>query len=396
MNRPIYSVLALSTLALAFACNSPGGDGAPMKGDAASSSDVMAERAARRASGLPCPIPGGVPADDLIRDGEVHFEHLWRLTWDGENAEAYWNPTSDQLVFQRRWPGVECDRIFLSTEQPQASDGAFYKQISSGRGTTTCSFFLPDGKSVIYGSTHAKHNDCPPKPDMSHGYAWAIYPEFDIYTQDLTTGEEKLLIGGPGYDTEATVSPQGDRIVFTSTRSGDIELWTSDLNGGDLFQVTDEVGYDGGAFFSHSGEWLVFRTTSFDQSNLEADQARFKELLAADLIYPGSMEIMVVRPNGEDRRQVTHLGKANWAPYFFPNDERIVFCTNHHAAADEKMKFNLFAIDVNGDNLERISFGEQFDSFPMFSPDGRYLVFSSNRAGAKKGDTNLFIAEWKD
>lgn len=384
--------LYLLPLLLALpACASPETDVVPTPDTRGAQTEVQP----RHSTGLPSPVAGGVQVDELILPGERHFKHLWRLSWDGENAEAYWNPSSDGLIFQRRWEGVDCDRIFITTPHPASSDGSYLRQISSGRGTTTCSYFLPDGRSVLYGSTQAVHDSCPPKPDMSQGYGWAIYPEFDIYTQDLDTDEERLLIGGPGYDTEATVSPQGDRIVFTSTRSGDLELWTSDLEGGDLFQVTDAVGYDGGAFFSHDGEWLVFRTTAFDESNLAEEHARYKRLLRNNLVRPHSMEIMVVRPDGTERRRVTNLGKANWAPYFFPDDQRIIFCTNHHAG-QEAMKFNLFAIDVNGENLERITFSERFDSFPMFSPDGRYLAFASNRAGAKQGDTNLFIAEWRD
>ncbi|MFT7667527.1 MAG: TolB protein [Planctomycetota bacterium] len=339
----------------------------------------------------PCPISGGVSVDHLIREGEDHFEHLWQLTTDGENAEAYWNPASDRLVFQRRWDGFDCDRIFVTTK-----DGKIENQISDGRGTTTCAYFMPNGEDVIYGSTGAVHKDCPPKPDMSLGYAWAIYPEFDIYIQNLESGETRPLITSPGYDTEATVSPTGDRIVFTSTRSGDIELWTSDLSGGDLVQVTDAVGYDGGAFFSHDGEWLVFRTTSFDKENLVEEHERFSRLLSNNVIRPHSMEIMVVKADGSERRQVTNLGKANWAPYFFPNDERILFCSNHHSTdATGLMNFDLFAIDFDGTNLERITFDVDFDSFAMFSPDGQYLAFSSNRGGAKKGDTNMFIAKWR-
>jgi TolB protein len=338
----------------------------------------------------PCPIPGGLPANHLIRDGEVHFKNLWRLSDGGENAEAYWNPAGDQLVYQRRWDDVDCDRIFVTE-----SNGELQRQVSDGRGACTCSYFLPDGKQVIYGSTGAAHETCPPKPDMSMGYTWAIYGEYDIYAQDLETGKTRTLVGGDGYDAEATVSPMGDRIVFTSTRSGDIELWTCDLNGQDLQQVTDEIGYDGGAFFSHSGEWLVFRTTMFNESDLQNEHEHYKELLARNLIRPHSMEIMVIRPDGSERTQVTDLGKANWAPYFFPNDERILFCTNHHSPDPTQLNFDLFAIDLDGTNLERITFEDSFDSFPMFSPDGRFLVFSSNRDGSKKGDTNLFIAEWQ-
>jgi len=334
------------------------------------------------------------PADHLIQPGEEHFAHLWQLTFDGENAEGYFSSRGGQLVFQRRGGEIECDRIFVLDPFGEM------RQVSSGRGACTCAFFLPDDRHVIFASTQGSHEDCPPKPDRSKEYAWAIYAEHDIYVHDLDTGEERVLIAGPGYDAEATVSPRGDRIVFTSTRSGDIELWTSDLEGGDLRQVTKTIGYDGGAFFSHAGDWLVYRTTAFTPGAEEAEHARYRDLLAQNLVRPHSMEVMMIRPNGTGRWQVTHLGGANWAPYFFPDDQRIIFSSNHHDDPSDGIDFELFAIGTDGKNLERITWydegrGKNFDSFPMFSRDGRYLVFASNRGEAEPGVTNLFIAEWQ-
>ena len=344
----------------------------------------------RPADAPPSPIPGAKPVDHLIRPGEKHFAHLWQLTFGGENAEAYFSPDGTQLVYQRRGVDEDCDSIWVTPETRGE-----HRRISNGKGATTCSYFLPSGREIVYASTHAASPDCPPKPDFSEGYVWAIHPTFDIYAQDLVGGEPRLLIGGHGYDAEATVSPRGDRLVFTSTRSGDLELWTSDIEGGDIRQVTDAIGYDGGAFFSHDGEWLVFRTTAWTPGQEEAEQATYLELLRQWKIRPHSMEIHVVRPDGSDRRQVTRLGGANWAPYFFPDDQRILFSTNHHAQDDGPMNFDLFAIGVDGTGLERITHDESFDSFPMFSPDGRHLVFASNRGGSRPGETNLFLARWR-
>lgn len=342
------------------------------------------------------PIAGGVPVDHLIQPGEEHFAHLWQLTNGGENAEAYWSFAGDRLVFQRRQPdvGIECDRIFVT------GAGAQTTQVSNGRGVTTCAFFLPGDDAVLFGSTHGHHERCPPPPDRSQGYVWVLHPEYDIYVQALEGGEPRPLVDGWGYDAEATISPLGDQIVFTSTRSGDIELWTCDIDGSNQRQVTDAPGYDGGAFHSHDGTRLIFRSTVFTPGAEEEELADYRRLLAQWLVRPSRMEIMIVDVDGTNRGQVTSLGKANFAPYFFPDDSRIIFATNHHDDRRPALGFDLFAMDLDGGHLEQITFydegrGKQFDSFPMFSPDGRYLAFSSNRGSGPAGDTNVFIAEWR-
>lgn len=338
----------------------------------------------------PVPLAGGEPVDHLIEADEVHFKHLWKLTSGGENAEGYWSFAGDRLSLQRRNPdeGADCDRIFVT--DPVSGE---LIPVSDGRGVTTCAHFMPGDQSVIYASTRGGMENCPPPVDHSLGYVWPLSPEYDLWIRDLNTGELRQLTSEDGYDAEATVSPTQDRIVFTSTRSGDIELWTADLDGGDLRQVTDEPGYDGGAFFSHDGKQLLFRSTSFSSENREQEIAAYRGLLAKNVVRPSDMEIMLINADGTNRRQLTQLGGANWAPYFFPDDKRFIFCSNHHS--ESAREFDLFAMDVDGENLEQITTYQGFDSFPMFSPDGRYFVFASNRGGSRQGETNLFLAQWQ-
>jgi len=343
-----------------------------------------------------CPIPGAVAVDHLIQPGEEHFAHLWQLTWGGENAEAYWSFAGDRLVLQRRQPkeGVDCDRIYVT-------EGGQLEQVSTDQGVTTCSYFLPGDQRVLFASTHAGHDSCPPPPDRSRGYVWALYPEYDVYQRDLRTGTLSPLITGPGYDAEATVSPTGDRIVFTSTRSGDIELWTCAIDGSDPLQVTDVPGYDGGAFFSHDGQRLVFRSTAFSEERGAEELSDYRALLAADLVRPSKMEIYVCDRDGANRRQVTELGNANFAPYFSPDDSKVIFSSNHHDSGVPALNFDLFMVDLATGSQEQVTHydegrGKQFDSFPMFSPDGRWLAFSSNRGAGAPGETNVFVALWED
>ena len=340
------------------------------------------------------PIAGAILVNELIQPGETHFKNLWRLTFGGQNAEAYWNYADDRLSLQiTDDPEWACDRIFVT-----GADGRI-SQVSSGEGVTTCAFFMPGDDEVLYASTQSSHDACP-KFKRGRTYTWPIWPEYDIYVSNLENGIERVLVDGYGYDAEATVSPRGDRVVFTSTRSGDLELWTCDLEGGDLRQVTDTLGYDGGAFFSHDGESLVFRATAWTPGSEAAEQASYVEEYQRWRVKPNRMEIFTIRPDGEARVQVTDLGGANFAPYFFPDDQRIIFATNHHNPAGKPgLNFDLFACDLDGGNLEQITtfddgLGRQFDSFPMFSHDGRFLAFSSNRGGGKAGDTDVFIAEW--
>jgi Tol biopolymer transport system component len=320
----------------------------------------------------------------FLFEGEKHFKNIKMLTTDGENAEAYFSFDGKKLVYQATFDSMECDQIFTMN-----IDGTDRQLVSTGKGRTTCSYFYPDETKIIYASTHLSDEKCPPPPDRSKGYVWKLYESFDIFLRD---GDElKQLTNTPGYDAEATVSPKGDKIVFTSLRNGDPEIYTMNLDGSDQTRLTFETGYDGGPFFSPDGSKIVFRAS---RPQTEEQMADYNDLVENGYVRPTALEIFVMDADGKNMKQITNLGKASFAPFFHPSGKKIIFSSNYNG--DNPRDFNLFMINIDGTGLERITFNPSFDGFPMFSPDGKYFVFGSNRFNSKETDTNIFIAEWVD
>ncbi|MEO7174706.1 MAG: hypothetical protein ABIV51_02680 [Saprospiraceae bacterium] len=324
-----------------------------------------------------------------------HLSNITQLTFGGDNAEAYFSFDSKFLSCQvnnKKW-NLQCDQIF-DIDIAKASKDSTYRpnMISTGKGRTTCSYYLPDNKHILYASTHLGADTCPPPPPHIPGkYLWAVYPDFDIFIADKQGKITKQLTKSPGYDAEATVSPDGKKIVFTSTRSGDLELWTMDIDGSNKMQVTHGLGYDGGAFFSPDSKMFVFRAS---RPTTAADVKEYKDFLAQNIIAPTNMEIYTCKVDGSDLKQVTKLGKANWAPFFAPDSKKIIFSSNHNSI--KGYDFQLYSIKLDGSDLEQITTESVFNAFPMFSPDGKKLVWSSNRNNGGTRDTNLFIADWKN
>ncbi len=342
--------------------------------------------------------PYDAAADSLRFPGEKHLRNIRQLTFGGNNAEAYWSYDDEQLVFQSDWNRIspqDCDQIFvMNADGTPLTEGKPYDLVSTGRGRTTCGYFLPDGR-VIYASTHAKAWACPRPVTFEAGrYVWPIYDSYDIYVTnpDTTLTKPDLLIGGPGYDAEATVSPNGRYVVFTSTRSGDLELWRYDRRTEELLQLTDAVGYDGGAFFSPNGRQIVWRASRPTGEDAET----YKDLLKKGLVEPGVLNLFVADADGQNARQVTDLPGANWAPFFHPSGKKLLFTSNHHTLEAGGREFDLFMVDLDGGGLERITHSGTFDAFPMFSFDGERLAFASNRvaSGTPSRDTNIFVADW--
>lgn len=360
-----FLLLAAAAVAFSGAC------AAPPPTPAASSSATAATT-----------LPRSYAADPRER----HFGELRMLTDGGENAEAYFSFDGRELVFQSTRTPYGCDQIFTI---PTA--GGEPRLVSTGNGRTTCAYFLPGDEQAIYSSTHLGGTDCPPTPDHSRGYVWPIYPSYDIFRANADGSGVVRLTDTPGYDAEATVSPRGDRIVFTSMRDGDLDIYSMKIDGSDVVRLTDQPGYDGGPFFSPDGGRIVYRAHHpTDEAALED----YSTLLAEGLIRPSKLEIWVMDADGRNKRRVTSLGAASFAPFFHPAGDRIIFSSNHGDPGGRE--FELYLVGVDGSGLEQVTFSGGFDGFPMFAPDGTTFVFCSNRHNSKPGETNIFVTTWRD
>ena len=323
------------------------------------------------------------PSQSPVPNGEKHLRNIRQLTQGGENAEAYFSPDGQRLIFQSTRQGIECDQIFT-----MKIDGSDQRRVSTGAGRTTCGYFYPAGKEILFASTHGTAATCPPKPDFSRGYVWPIYDSYEIYRGKADGTELTKLTNSPGYDAEATIAPDG-LITFTSVRDGDMEIYTMKSDGSDVRRLTNRPGPDGGPFFSWDGQRIAFRGRTLT-AGPEMDD--YRSLLKQALWRPTSLELFVMDRDGRNLQQITRLGGANFAPSWHPDGKRLIFASN---VADAKGRdFDIYMVNLDGTGLERITYNETFDGFPMFSPDGKHLVFASNRNAKSEGETNVFIAEW--
>jgi Tol biopolymer transport system component len=313
----------------------------------------------------------------------THLSGFSQLTHGGQNAEAYWSPDGKRLIFQTTRPPYDCDQMFIMN-----ADGSDQHLVSTGKGRTTCGYFVGDGKHIVYGSTHLAGDACPAPPDRSKGYVWGVF-DYDVFQATDSGKIEKRLTDTPGYDAEATVNWKTGNVVYTSVASGDLELWTMKADGSAKKQITKSPGYDGGAVFSRDGKQLVWRAGYPKDA---AQLAKYKELLAANLTAPMKMELMVSDANGGNQKQITNFGCASFAPTFTPDGKKILFASNKQEC--DSRKFELFLINVDGTGLEQVTNFGGFTSFPEFSPDGKTLVFCSDKDAKERYEFNIFTANW--
>ncbi|MEQ1823652.1 MAG: hypothetical protein ABL949_14180 [Fimbriimonadaceae bacterium] len=317
---------------------------------------------------------------------EPHMKNIRQLTFGGQNAEAYWSKDGSKIIYQARQPAFPDEQIFTMN-----ADGSKKKLVSTGLGRCTCSYFTPDGKSIVFSSTHERNEGAQKPVDMSKGYVWMVNPEFSIYKANVDGTGLKKLVSKNGYLAETTVDPNGKYITFTGGFEGDLEIYRANPDGTNIRRLTNDPGYDGGPFVSWDGKQIAYRRDLIE-SQTELDD--FKALFAQNMVRPSKLEIWLMDSNGNNKRQLTKLGSASFAPFIHPDGKRVIFCSNY---GDPKgREFNLFMVNTDGSGLKQITFTPDFDGFPMFSRDGRKIVFASNRNGNVKGETNIFVADWVD
>jgi Tol biopolymer transport system component len=354
--------------------------------DGADPAEDQAEAVDQAVATVEAPFETGLEdVSHLILEEETHFASLIQLTFGGQNAEAYWSTDDEWIMFQATPREAQCDQQFS-----MRPDGSELSLVSTGVGRTTCGYFFPGNDKIVYGSTHLGGEECPPEADMSQGYVWALYEDYDIFVADADGSNLTRITDTPAYDAEATVSRDGEWVVFTSARDGDLEIYKMRMDGSEVTRLTDSPGYDGGPFFSYDGTKIIYRASHPDGDEL----ADYQRLLAQGLIRPSQLDIFVMDADGSNKVQLTDNGAANFGPYFFPDGERIIFSSN--LGDPSGREFDLWAINADGSGLEQITHSGDFDGFPMFNSDGTKLIFASNRGNEIARETNLFIADWVD
>jgi Tol biopolymer transport system component len=351
------------------------------------------------------PRPQSQPAPS-----ERHLTNIRQLTFGRQNAEAYFSFDGSKLIFQstNNWMADTFAEALHPAGEPLGCyqmyvmdlDSGKIRLVSSGVGATTCGYFFPGDRRVLYSSTHLKGPTCPPKPKREGAYRWAL-DDYDVFSVRIDGQEMQRLTSTPGYDAEATISPDGKTIVWTSVRGGDLDIYAMNSDGTHVRRLTDELGYDGGPFFSPDSKRIVYRA-SHPRDPQEID--RYKALLAQQLVEPGRLEIHIMNADGSGKRQVTANGASNFAPYFHPDGKRIIFSSNISPSrtlplegggeGGGRSSFHLYLIGDDGTGLDRVTYEGTFNSFPMFSPDGKQLVWVSDRGAKAPGEFNIFLADW--
>jgi len=329
-------------------------------------------------------------AEGLLPEESGHLKNLRRLTYGGEDAEAYFSPDGKSLVLQSNREGHEFDQIYTMN-----SDGTQLVRRSPGPGKTTCAFFSPDGERIVYATTHLEPDAEPETYDPTKGEMWVLDAAYDVVSCKRDGTDLVRLTDAPGYDAECAASRTTGQIVFCSMRTGDPELFVMNADGSGEKQLTSAKGYDGGPFFSVDGTKIIWRT--YCPSTPEQEK-EYDDFISRGAVGRWPMDIWIMNADGSDKQRITTRGEKErrtcWAPYLHPDMKTIVFVSTTMPPGGGRPNFDLHTIDVDGRNLERITHSPAFDGFPMFSDDGKRIAFVSSRGAASRGEVSVYVADW--
>lgn len=321
-----------------------------------------------------------------------HMQNVTQLTFKGDNGEAYFNWDDTKFIYQSSRGGEKCDKIWIMN-----TDGSNKHMVSPDHGAHTCSYFFPGDEKIAFASTSQLPGDCPPKTKMTEGhYMWPLYP-YDIFVANIDGSGLKKITDNPKYDAEPIISPDGKQIVFGSQRAGDFNIYIMNADGTNVRRLTSEFGYDGGPWFSPDGKKIAWRSW---HPKTKEERAKWRDCMENDYIVPFPLDIWIMDNDGSNKKRLTENGATNWAPSWHPDGKRIIFSSNMDDWREDLKKFGhnfeIYLINIDGTGLERITFNNVFDSFPMFSHDGKKLSFASNRNPKKPRATDIFIADWTE
>lgn len=312
-----------------------------------------------------------------------HLSNLRQVTFGFPRAgEGYFSPDGQWIVYQAYPVGYPFYQIYI-----QRLDERMPRRISPGRGRTTCAYFSPDGKKMIFASSHTDpHLDATEKQGLEEAargghrrYQWIFDEHMEIYQCNVDGSDLKALTHSPGYDAEGSYSHDGKHIVFTSTRGGNPNLYIMDSDGKNVRQLTHQTGYNGGPFFSPDDRWVIFRS----------DRQK-KDML----------QIYAITADGQHEVQLTHnLDTVNWAPYFHPSGKYFVWTMADYSHGPKQATYDLYTMEIDYDDthfkggaVTRITDKKGTDILPVFSPDGKKLMWTSTRT--PDGTSQLWIADW--